>query len=146
MTTSERAQCVALHCEKNNQTTGGASKRPMRYVRCGFSPEMVAQVKQPVRRGVEGWCRCLGKCCRGRDTEHCCLVLLIRTAFHDIGVESLAVLEVMDMVLHYSMTMVFVGYDGMCEHHDKSQQAEAERNCLISTHPRKYSDYSGFFA
>lgn len=123
-----------------------ASQSTMRYVRCGFSPEMVADVKQPVRRGREGWGRYLEKCYSGREVEHCCLVLLIRTAFHYVGVEPLAVLEVMDVVLHYSMTMVFVGYDRVREHHDKSQQAEAERNCLISTHPRKYSDYSGIFA
>lgn len=54
-------------------------------------------------------------------------------------------LEMMDVVLDRRVAVMLVRHDRVGEYYDKRQQAEAERYCLVSTHPHKYSEYSGFF-
>lgn len=145
MTTSERAQCVALHCEKKQSDDRGASKRPVRYVRCGFSPEMVAQVENQCARKTRRARNGGGEhpeMERGAEKGRC---RRCGCAFHDIGVEPLAVLEVVYMLLYGGMAVVLVGYDRVGEHYDECQHAEAQRKCLIPPHPHKDNDNSGFF-
>lgn len=54
-------------------------------------------------------------------------------------------LEMMDVVLDRRVAVMLVRHNRVGEYYDKRQQAEAERYCLVSTHPHKYSEYSGFF-